>query len=139
MHSATDAADPLTSSPLTMGFGESIPSATRTMLTSDPLADNPCASPALKVASPHGVGGKGVRIPKLGVELRSGTAWPAKDEKRYGAFKVVLTGRCHRSVRRERLLGENSGGQLPQSRTGWVPNSLEVTTFALPDVDHSHC
>jgi hypothetical protein len=70
-----------------MGFADSIPSATRTMLTSDPLADNPCDSPALNNASPQGVGGKGVRMPKLGVELRRGTAWPAKDGKRDGAFK----------------------------------------------------
>jgi hypothetical protein len=82
-----------------------------------------------------------VRMPKLGVELRSGATRPAKDGKRYGAFKVVPTGGFHRSARRERLLGENSGGQLSQSRTGWVPNALDFTTRArlkMPDADHSH-
>jgi hypothetical protein len=32
----------------------------------------------------------------------------------------------------ERLLGENSGGQLSQSRTGWGLNTLEVTTSRPP-------
>src|ERR1700712_379686 len=122
-HEATEVAEPLTSSATMAALVDSAPSATRTTLTSQPLADKPSAKPALNVASPHGVGGKLVSMPMLGGERRSGTKRPVNDGKRVGAFKVVPTGGCHRSVRRERLLVENSGGQLTQSRTGWGPNA----------------
>jgi hypothetical protein len=43
------------------------------------------------------------------------------------ALKVIPTEGCHRSVRRELLLCEISGGRLTSSRTGWVPNLTEAT------------
>ena len=64
-HAATDAGEPLTSSPMTGAFADGDPSDTRTTLTSAPLAVNPLASAALNVASPHGVGGYVLRMPKL--------------------------------------------------------------------------
>lgn len=129
MHALTDADEPLTNSPMTALLVGSTPSATRITPTSDPLLDRPLANPALNVARPHGVGGKLVSMPKVGFKRRSGAMWPMKDGKRVGTFKVVPTGGCHRSARRERMLLENSGGQLSQSRTGWGPNDPDFTTF----------
>src|SRR6202158_26821 len=63
---ATDVAAPLTSSPMTRGLREGDPSATRTTLTSAPFADKPSDRAALNVASPQGVGGCVLRMPKLG-------------------------------------------------------------------------
>uniref|UniRef100_UPI003F997CBD hypothetical protein n=1 Tax=Mycobacterium sp. TaxID=1785 RepID=UPI003F997CBD len=62
---ATDVAEPLTSSPITRRSGHNEPSATRTMLTSEPFAHNPFDKAALNVANPHGVGGYVLRMPKL--------------------------------------------------------------------------
>ena len=110
-HAATDGAEPLTSSPMTRTLEEDHPSATRTTLTSAPFADNPSDNAALNVASPHGVGGCVLRMPKLGA---------AVDElKVERVFKVIPTDGCHRRVRRERLLGEISGGRLTSSRN-WL-------------------
>jgi hypothetical protein len=66
-HAATDLGDPLTISPMTRALSERGPSESRTTLTSAPLALNPLASAAENVASPHGVGGYVLKIPKLGV------------------------------------------------------------------------
>ena len=54
---ATDAAEPLTNSPITRASEDDDPSATRTTLTSDPFAPKPFDKAALNVASPHCVGG----------------------------------------------------------------------------------
>src|ERR1700692_2744118 len=62
---ATDAAEPLTSSPITRVSADDDPSATRTILTSEPFAHNPFDKAALNVARPHGVGGYVLRMPKL--------------------------------------------------------------------------
>src|ERR1700687_5778212 len=62
---ATDAAEPLTSSPITRASEDDEASATRTTLTSEPFAHNPFDKDALNVASPHGVGGYVLRMPKL--------------------------------------------------------------------------
>src|ERR1700682_2105028 len=112
---ATDVADPLTSSPMTRGLREGDPSATRTTLTSAPFADKPSERAALNVASPHGVGGCVLRMPKLGEAKEPCPDEPARevdDLRAERAFKVIPTCGCHRRVRRERLLGEISGGQL---------------------------
>ena len=61
---ATDAGESATSSPTTRALEGGDPSATRTTLTSAPSAVNPLDSAALKVASPHAVGGCVVRMPK---------------------------------------------------------------------------
>src|ERR1700757_350633 len=71
---ATDLAEPLTSSPTTRACEEDDPSATRTTLTTAPFADNPSARAALKLATPHCVGGYVLRTPKLGVPEKR---WPA--------------------------------------------------------------
>jgi hypothetical protein len=52
---------------MTRALEEGDPSPTRTTLTSAPIADNPPDSAALNVASPHGIGGYVLRMPKLGV------------------------------------------------------------------------
>ena len=62
---ATDVAEPLTSSPMTRASEDDDSSATRTTLTSEPFAHNPSDKAALNVASPHGVGGYVLRMPKL--------------------------------------------------------------------------
>jgi hypothetical protein len=54
---ATEAGEPLTSSPTTLVSMLDDPSATRTTLTSALLAAKPSASAALNVASPQTVGG----------------------------------------------------------------------------------
>ena len=54
---ATDAGEPLTSSPMTRPLEEGDPSATRTTLTSVPFTYKASDRAALNVASPHGVGG----------------------------------------------------------------------------------
>src|SRR5271167_168579 len=125
---ATDAAEPLTSSPITRGSEDNEPSATRTTLTSAPFAHNPFDKAALNVASPHGVGGYVLRMPKL-AEPREpcptrGTFGVSRVDR---ALKVIPTEGCHRSVRCELLLWEISGGRLTSSRTGWVPNQTEAT------------
>ena len=51
---------------MTLGRSDVDSSATRTTVTSAPFACSPSDSAALKVASPHGVGGWVLRIPKLG-------------------------------------------------------------------------
>src|ERR1700758_2309029 len=63
---ARDVAEPMTSSPITRASEDNDPSATRTTLTSEPFAHNPSDKAALNVASPHGVGGYVLRMPKLG-------------------------------------------------------------------------
>src|SRR5690349_18039898 len=65
-HAATDVGDPLTISPMTRALSEGGPSESRTTLTAVPLALNPRASAAVNVASPHGVGGYVLKMPKLG-------------------------------------------------------------------------
>ena len=62
-HRRRRAVDQLADDP---GIEEGDPSATRTTPTSAPCADNPSASAALNVASPHAVGGCVLRMPKLG-------------------------------------------------------------------------
>ena len=115
-------------SPMTRGLDEGGPSATRTTLTSPPFAHNPSDKAALNVASPHGVGGYVLRMPKLGErEKRCGTIVATDDRMVGGAIKVIPTGSCYRRVRRERLLGEVSGVPMDQSRTGWVPNIVHAT------------
>jgi hypothetical protein len=51
---------------MTRELSETGPSDTRTTLTSAPWVSNPLARAELKVASPHGVGGYVLRMPKLG-------------------------------------------------------------------------
>ena len=129
---ATDVAEPLTSSPITRASEDSDPSATRTTLTSEPFAHNPFDKAAVNVASPHGVGGYVMRMPKLAEPQRPCPTRGAFDVSKVDrALKVIPTGGCHRRVRRELLLLEISGGQLTSSRTGWVPNLTETTPDEL--------
>ena len=125
---ATEVAEPLTSSPITRASEDNDPSATRTTLTSEPFAHNPSDKAALNVASPHGVGGYVLRMPKL---AKPREPWPTRgtfDVSRVDrALKVIPTEGFHRSVRCELLLCEISGGRLTSSRTGWVPNLIEAT------------
>src|SRR5271156_2238178 len=124
----TDDAEPLTSSPITRASEDSDPSATRTTLTSEPFAHNPFDRAALNVASPHGVGGYVLRMPKLADPegpCPTGSAFEVSRVDR--ALKVIPTDGCHRRVRRELLLCEISGGQLTSFRTGWVPNLTHTT------------
>ncbi|BBX65469.1 hypothetical protein MSAS_46430 [Mycobacterium saskatchewanense] len=101
------------------------------MLTSEPFAHNSFDRAAVKVASPHGVGGYVLRMPK---RVASEEPWPArrifdasKDASRVGgALKVIPTDGCHRCVRRELTLYEIGGGRLTSSRAGWVPNVLRL-------------
>jgi hypothetical protein len=72
MHAVTDAGEPLTISPMTVVLSDGDPSDSRTTLTSLPLAANPLAKAAANVASPHGVGGYVLRMPKLGVSEKCG-------------------------------------------------------------------
>src|SRR5271166_118334 len=124
----TDVAEPLTSSPITRALDDTDPSATRTTLTSEPFADNPSDKAALNVASPHGVGGYVLRMPKLaGPEGSCPTSGVCDVARVDRALKVIPTDGCHRCVRRELLLCEISGGRLTSSRTGWVPNLTEDT------------
>jgi hypothetical protein len=105
-HAATDVGEPLTSSPMTRAFEGGDPSATCTTLTSAPLTVKPSDRAALKVASPHRVGGWVLRIPTLGEpENPWFTKGNVNDGKVDKVFKVVPTCGCHRRVRRERLLG----------------------------------
>jgi acyl-CoA synthetase (AMP-forming)/AMP-acid ligase II len=53
---ATDEAEPLASSPTTLGSSEASPSAMRTTLTSAPLSVSPLARASLTVGRPHAVG-----------------------------------------------------------------------------------
>src|SRR5271163_2491845 len=96
---ATDAAEPLTSSPITRASEDDDPSATRTTLTSEPFAHNPSDKAALNVASPHGVGGYVLRMPKLAEPQRPcptrGTFDVSRVER---ALKVIPTDGCHRRV-----------------------------------------
>jgi hypothetical protein len=66
-HDATDVGEPLSISPTTQALSDGGPSESRTTLTSLPFAANPLAKAAANVASPHGVGGYVLRMPKLGV------------------------------------------------------------------------
>jgi hypothetical protein len=121
-HAATDAGEPLTSSPMTGVLVDGGPSDIRTTLTSAPLAVNPFASAAVNVASPHGVGGYVLRMPKLkGPENPCSTTGKV-DRKLDKAVKVIPTGGCHLRVRRERLLGGVSGGRL--TLPDWLDSQL---------------
>src|SRR5271166_1042678 len=97
---ATDVAEPLTSSPITRASEGNAPSATRTTLTSEPFAHNPSDRAALKVASPHAVGGYVLRMPKLAEPERlcptRRTFGVSRAER---ALKVIPTDGCHRHVR----------------------------------------
>jgi hypothetical protein len=125
---ATDVAEPLTSSPITRALEDNDPSATRTTLTSEPFAHNPSDKAALNVASPHGVGGYVLRMPKLVEPQGPCPTRETFDVSRVDrALKVIPTEGCHRRVRRELLLCEISGGRLTSSRTGWVPNLTDAT------------
>src|SRR6202022_2857693 len=92
---ATDVAESLTSSPMTRLLDEGDPSATRTTLTTAPLADNPSARAALKLASPHTVGGCVLRMPKLGVPEKPCPATGNTDDRRLDRiFKGIPTDGC---------------------------------------------
>src|ERR1700677_1534473 len=96
---ATDLADPLTSSPITRASEDDDPSATRTTLTSEPFAHNPSDKAALNVASPHGVGGYVLRMPKLAEPEGPGPTRGAFDVARVErALKVIPTDGCPRRV-----------------------------------------
>src|ERR1700722_12190840 len=125
---ATDVAEPLTSSPITRASEDDDPSATRTTLTSEPFARNPSDKAALNVASPHGVGGYVLRMPKLAEPEGPCPTRAAFDVSRVDrALKVIPTDGCHRRVRRSLLLSEISGGRLTSFRTGWIPNLIDTT------------
>jgi hypothetical protein len=125
---ATDVAEPLTSSPITRASEDDDPSATRTTLTSEPFARNPSDKAALNVASPHGVGGYVLRMPKLAEPEGPCPTRAAFDVSRVDrALKVIPTDGCHRRVRRELLLCEISGGRLTSFQTGWIPNLIDTT------------
>src|ERR1700758_206000 len=101
----TDVAESLTSSPSTRMSEDNDPSATRTTLTSEPFAHNPFDKAALNVASPHGVGGYVLRMPKLTEPQGPCPARGAFDVSRVErALKVIPTEGCPRRVRRELLL-----------------------------------
>src|ERR1700722_5089630 len=124
---ATDVAEPLTSSPITRASEDSFPSATRP-LKSEPFRPNPFDKAALNVASPHGVGGYVLRMPKLAEPKGPCPTRGAFDVSRVDrALKVIPTDGCHRRVRRELLLCEISGGRLTSFRTGWIPNLIDTT------------
>src|ERR1700704_5409259 len=94
---ATDAAEPLTSSPTTRGSEDGSPSATRTTLTSAPFAANPLDSAALNVASPQTVDGNVLRTPKLeGAEFRCAPTGLIKVLPSDNAVKVIPTVRMSR-------------------------------------------
>jgi hypothetical protein len=99
------------------------------------MAPNPLANAAVNVASPHGVGGYVLRMPKLG-ELEN--LWPrtgtVDNEGVYRVVKVIPTGGCHRRIRRERLLVVVSGCAADTSRTGWVPNYFHDTPRQPSDI-----
>jgi hypothetical protein len=110
---ATDAAEPLTSSPITRASADDDPSATRTTLTSEPFAHKPFDKAALKVASPHGVGGYVLSMPKLARPQRPcSTRLSFGNSRADRALKVIPTDGCHRHVGRELMLFKISGGQL---------------------------
>jgi len=91
-HAATDTAEPLTSSPTARVLGGGEPSDTRTTLTSEPLVLNPWARATLNVASPYGVGGYVLRMPKLGVPENSCSPEESiNGEDLNGALKVIPT------------------------------------------------
>lgn len=124
---ATDAVDPLTSSPMTRALDGGDWSATRTTLTSEPFLVRPSDSAALNVASPHGVGGCVLRMPKLGErENPWPTTGPVNDGSVDKVSKVVPTRGCHRRVRRERLLGAVSSEELTHPGLAGFPTSLTV-------------
>ena len=109
---------------MTRALSEGGPSASRTTLTLAPLALNPLASAALNVASPQGVGGYVLKIPKLG---RPENPWPrtgnVDNDGVDRVVKVIPTGGCHRHIRRERLLGAGQRlTRLTHPGLSWVPN-----------------
>src|SRR6476660_10071273 len=125
-HAATDAGEPCTSAPMTGVLIDGGPSDIRTTLTSAPLAVSPFASAAVNVASPHGVGGYVLRMPKLkGPENPCSTTGKV-DRKLDKAVKVIPTGGCHLRVRRERLLGGVSGGRLTHPGLAGFPTPLTI-------------
>lgn len=91
---------------MTRALSDGGPSEGRTTLTAAPWALNPLASAAVNVASPQGVGGKVLKIPKLG---ESESPWASTgyvdNEGEEAVVKMIPTGGCHRHIRRERLLG----------------------------------
>ncbi|MET0996129.1 MAG: hypothetical protein ABWY20_19545 [Mycobacterium sp.] len=52
-----------------------------------------------------------------------------------GPFKVIPTGGCYRRVRRERLLGEISSGQLTHPGLAGFPTSLTLDPRVGGDAD----
>src|SRR3954453_12603258 len=112
-HAATEAGEPLTSSPMTRSLADSSPSATRTTLTLAPLAVNPSTSPAPDVAGPHSVGGYAVSKPNRAVRenpcVTPGNVVGRKVDK---ALTMIPTCGCHLHVQRERLLGAVNGIRL---------------------------
>jgi hypothetical protein len=113
---------------MTRALSEGGPSESRTTLTAAPLALNPLASAAVNVASPHGVGGYVLKMPKLG---EPGNPWRrtgnVDNEGVDRVVKVIPTGGCYLRVRLERLLGAVSGGTADTSRTSWVLNFFDDT------------
>lgn len=89
---ARDVLEPLTSSPMTRALVEGAPSATRTTLTSAPLAVNPSDKAELNVASPQAVGGYVLRMPKLGEPEKPCPTMGLTDDRRVDRwFKVIPT------------------------------------------------
>src|ERR1700720_2917885 len=94
---ATDVAEPLVSSPITRGSEDNDLSATRTTLTSEPFAHKPSDKAALNVASPHGVGGYVLRMPKLAEPEESCSTRGTPNVSRMDrALNVIPTKGCHR-------------------------------------------
>src|SRR5258707_11325324 len=113
LHAETDAEEPLTSSPMTRLLSDAGPSHTRTTPTSAPWVPNPLARAELNVASPHGVGGYVLSMPKLGApEYPRLITGNVDDGNVVKVVKVIPTGGCHLRVRLERLLGVASGRRL---------------------------
>lgn len=105
-HAATDATEPLTSSPMTRVLKDGGPSDTPTTPTSAPLVLNPSARAALNVASLDDVGGYVPRMPKLvASEISCRPGQSVKHRNSSKALKVIPTKGGHLRARHERLLG----------------------------------
>ena len=126
-YAATDAGEPLTSSPMTGVLADGGPSEIRTTLTSAPLAVNPFASAAErgKPALCRWIRTENAEL--KGPENPCSTTGKV-DRKLDKAVKVITTGGCHLRVRRERLLGEVSGGRLTHPGLAGFPTPLTIHT-----------
>ena len=134
-HAATDAGEPLTSSPMTRVLVRRRP-------VGHPHDAHVGAIGGQSVRQRRGERGKPARcrwIRTENAETRSGRKIfdPQREtsiEKLDKAVKVIPTGGCHLRVRRERLLGAVSGRRLTHPGLAGFPTALTIHPGATPEI-----